>query len=79
MVKAADALKFEDSPLLRRMGRSAFRCVLLQRKMSPRSMIIISVASEYVLQMALSQDDHVIQALPAYRADDPLGIGILPG
>ena len=60
MVKATNALKFDDSPLLRRMDRSAFRCVLLQGKMSPRAIIVIGVASEDVLQMALSQDDDVI-------------------
>ena len=60
MMKATDVLKFDDPPPLRQMDQSAFRCVLLQRKMRPRSMIIIRVASEYVLQMALPQDDHVI-------------------
>ena len=42
-------------------------------------MVIVSVAREDVLQMALPQNDHVIQALPTYRTDDPFGIGILPG
>jgi hypothetical protein len=78
-VKAADALKFDDSPPLRRMDRPAVRCVFFQGKMSPRSIIVIGVASKDPFQMALSQDNHVVQAFLTYRADDSFGIGILPG
>ena len=78
-VKAADALKLDDPALYRRMDRPAFRCVFLQGKMSPRSIVVIGVASKDPLQMALSQDNHVVPALPTYRADDSFGIWILPG
>ena len=47
--------------------------------MSPRSLVIISVARENVLQMTLPQDDNVIQTFPTYRTNYPFGIRILPG
>ncbi len=41
-------------------------------------MAVISITGENALQMALSQDDYLMQATPAYGADDPFDIGILP-
>ncbi len=79
MVEATDAVELDDSALLNPLDGPAFRCVLGQRKMSPSSIIIIGVASKDAFQMALSQDDHVIQTFPTYRADDSFCIGILPG
>ena len=41
-------------------------------------MIIVCESSEVARQAGLTEYDHVIQALPANRADYPLDIGSLP-
>ena len=79
MVEPTNSRWRDDPPLFTPFDGPVFRRVLLQGKMRPRSMIIIDVASEDMLQLAFSQDDHVIQAFPTYGTDNPLGIGILPG
>ena len=78
MMEAANTLELDHHPLLWRLDRPAVRRILLQRQMRPHAVIIIGIAGEDAFQMKLSQDNHVIQTFSAYRADDPLSIGILP-
>jgi hypothetical protein len=47
--------------------------------MRPGAMVIVEVRCEDAAQMALVEDDQVVQTLAAYRTDDPLDISILPG
>jgi hypothetical protein len=42
-------------------------------------MVIVEVRCEDAAQMALVEDDQVVQTLAAYRTDDPLDVSILPG
>ena len=47
--------------------------------MRPGSVVAIDVSGKHAAQMALVEDDEVVQALAAYRTDDPLDVHILPG
>src|SRR6266851_5949694 len=47
--------------------------------MRPGKMVIIEVTCEDLAQMALVEDEEVVQTLAAYRTDDPLDVSILPG
>ena len=41
-------------------------------------MVIDKIAGSQVLEMGLVQDDHMIEELPTYTANEPFHIGILP-
>src|SRR6516165_10648967 len=53
--------------------------VLLQAQVRATPMVIVSEFSEVARQAGFTEYDHVIQALPANRADHPLDVGTLPG
>ena len=52
---------------------------MLQSKMQPNTVVIGSIGLEHLTQVSLAQDYDVIQALPTYRADQPLRMAILSG
>lgn len=56
-----------------------FRRIFLQRQMSPCSVIVIGVRSQMTPQAAFVEHDHVIQALPANAANQPLNVRSLRG
>ena len=47
--------------------------------MGSRAVVVAHVAGEDTFEMALSWDDHVVQAFSADRADDAFRISVLPG
>ena len=47
--------------------------------MGPGAVVVREVASQEVAQMALAQDEGMIETLSPYRADEPFREGILPG
>ena len=55
------------------------RRVLVQRSMSPRLIIVGSIRPYDSAQMCFTKYDHVVQALPADRANEPLNVSVLPG
>ena len=38
------------------------------------TVVVVEVARQDAFEMALTQNNHVIQTFPAYGADDPFGI-----
>jgi hypothetical protein len=77
VVKAAeDRLRCDGADAL---NRAMKRGVLVQRSMSPRLIIIGGICAEDSAQVRFTEHDHVVQALPADRANEPLDICILPG
>ena len=74
-----DALQLDDLPFLRRLDWPAARRILLQGQMGPRVVIVLGIDGNNTLQMNLRQDNYVVQAFSAYRADDALSIGIGQG
>jgi hypothetical protein len=54
------------------------RGVLLQGQVGSGPVVVVQVPGKDAFQMALSQDNHVVEALTSYRADDSFRIGILP-
>ena len=76
VVKAAeDRLRCDGSDAL---NRAMKRGVLVQRSMSSRLIIIGGICAEDSAQVRFTKHDHVVQALPADRADESFNIGILP-
>ena len=55
------------------------RSVLAQRQMSASLIIVGHIRSQDSPQVVFPEDDHVVEALPPDRADEPLNVSILPG
>jgi hypothetical protein len=61
-----------------RLDLARDRCVHIQRPVRAPAMIVSKVLSQLSPQMALVQDDHVIQAFAANTPDEPFDVRILP-
>src|SRR5437899_8138301 len=79
MMQTADLGYSNDGPERRRLNAPRHRCVPLQGEVWPRLVVVADVLLENPLEMVLAEDDQVVQALPAYRPYDSLGVGVLPG
>ena len=53
--------------------------VFVQRSMRPQLIIIGGICDKDPTQVRFTEHDHVVQALPADRADESLNVRILPG
>ena len=65
MRKATNLWNGNDLARIGWMNRTRFRAVLLKRHVRSGPMVIIKIRGEYPTQMALVQNDHVIQAFTA--------------
>ena len=75
MKSAEDRLGGElAEPLDRPMGRG----ILPQGKMRSDFVVVAGVAGKDSAQMSLAEDDDVIEAFPADRADQSLRMPVLP-
>jgi hypothetical protein len=78
MVQAADLGKLHDLPRHGEHDRPEVGCVLVQRKVGARLMVIGEVAGQDAAEMSLAEDEDVIQALAPDRAYEPLHERVLP-
>ena len=78
MVQAADLGERNDLSRAGWLDRAFVRAILVEGKVSPRSMVIVHIGCEDAAQMTLVEDDNVIEAFASDRADDALSIRILP-
>jgi hypothetical protein len=77
VVKAAeDRLGCDGAETL---NRAMERGVLVQRSMGPRLIIVGSIRAYDSAQVRFTEQDHVVQAFPADRANESLNVSILPG
>jgi hypothetical protein len=77
MMKAA-----EDRPsseLVEPLDRPTARRILVQGQMRSQFVVIGGVCREDLAQMALADDNGMIEAFPADRADQFLRMPVLPG
>ena len=54
------------------------RRILVQRQMRSEFVVISCVGRKYPTQMGVAEDEDVIEAFPADRADQPLRLPVLP-
>jgi hypothetical protein len=54
------------------------RGILAQAKMSSRPVVVGQVLLQHPPQVLLAEHDHVIEALPPDRPDDPFAVSVLP-
>src|SRR5437879_4731121 len=79
VVEATDLGQGDHAAVLRWLDRARLRCILLERGMRPRAVVVAQVALQTTSQMSLVQDDDVVEKLAADGADHPLGERVLPG
>ena len=76
MKSAEDRL---SSQLAEALDRSMARRVLIQGQMRSDSVVIAGIGRKDPAQVGLAEDDDVIEAFPADRADQSLRMPVLPG
>ena len=76
MKSAEDRL---SSQLAEALDRSMARRVLIQGQMRSDSVVIAGIGRKDPAQVGLVEDDDVIEAFPADRADQSLRMPVLPG
>jgi hypothetical protein len=72
----------EDRPrgeLTEPLNGPTVRRILVQRQMRSVVVVITDVGTRNSTQVSVAEDDDVIGAFPADRADHSLGMSILPG
>jgi len=62
-----------------RLDIAWLRCILVERKVCPRAVIVAEVAAQTTTEVLLVEDDHVVEQLAADGANYALGEGVLPG
>jgi hypothetical protein len=70
--------RYDLSHLRRRYG-PAIRRILPERKVASRTMVIIKIRNQMVPERNLIQDDDMVEAFSADRADPPFDVRALPG
>ena len=79
MMQAADFGNRDDRAAFRRLNGRSGGCVLVERKVSARLVIVPEVAGQNAAQVAFAQHESLIEAIPTDRGDEALGEGVLPG
>ena len=69
MMQTADSRDGDDLSDSAWHDRARVGAILVERKMRPRAVIVSNVSGEHAAQMALVEDDHVIQTLATDRTD----------
>jgi len=77
-MEAADLRKLHYLSELRRLYPPRDRSILVERQVSASPLVVFEIRLQDATQARFMQDDDVVQALAANRADQALDIGILP-
>src|SRR5712691_5968886 len=79
MVQPTDFGNLDDLAELPRLDWPAVGCLVVEREVSSRPVIVREVASQDAAQVPFAKDEDKIQTLAPDRADEPLREGVLPG
>ena len=79
MVQAADFWTLRDFARRGELDGPEGGCVLVEREVRARLMVIGEVAGQDSAQVSFAEDEDVIQTLAPDRTDQALGERILPG
>ncbi len=77
-MQPADLRERDDLPGTDGLDRSPVGCVLSQRQVRTRPVVVREVRREDPPKVPLVEDDHVVQALSPYGPDHPFRKRILP-
>jgi len=79
MVQAAKVGDGHDPPSTGWVELSRHGRIALQREVRPNAVVVGDILLENQPQMPPAENDHMLETFPTDRADDPLGVGVLPG
>ncbi len=57
---------------------SSQRGILVQGQVRPKPVVVVGIVAQRFAQMALIDDDQMIQAIPSDRSDQALNVSVLP-
>ena len=78
MVQATDFANWHHVSQLRWLDRPFVRRILGEGEVGPGAVVVLEVSGEDVSQVALAQDEDMVETLSADRADQAFHEGILP-
>ena len=78
MVQAVNLWEGNNGAGRGRLYEPRLRAILAEREMCAAAVVIVKVRRQHRAQVTLIEDDEVIEAFPADRADDAFDIGVLP-
>jgi hypothetical protein len=78
MVQTADLCEGDNGACGGWLYGPRLGAILVQREMRAASVVIVKICRQHTAQVTLIEDDDVIEAFAADRADDALDIGVLP-
>ena len=78
MVQAPDFANREDPTECGPLNWPAVWCILVEREVSTRPVIVREVAGQGAAQVLFAKDDDMIESFAPDRADEPLREGVLP-
>ena len=78
VMQAADFRDGDDSSDAAMLNRAGVGAIFIERKMRAGALVVVDVRGQDAAEMALIEDDDVVQALPSDRADGSLDVGVLP-
>jgi hypothetical protein len=78
MMQATHFADGHDLAQLRRLDRPLIRGILGEGKVGSGAVVIREIARQDATQVALAQDDDVVEAVAPDRSDQAFGEGILP-
>ena len=70
-MQATDFGNRDDRAELRRLDRPSVGCILVEREVSARPVIVREEAGQGTAQMPFAKDDDMIETLAPDRADEP--------
>ena len=79
VVEAADVGQGNHAAELGWLDGARLGCILLEREMRPRVVVVAEIAAQTTAEMSLAQDDHMVEKLTAEGADDSFGEGFCQG
>ena len=78
VMQATDFANRDDPAEFRPLNWPAVGCILVEREVSTRPVVVREVASQGAAQVPFAKDEDVIQTLAPDGADEPLREGVLP-
>jgi hypothetical protein len=79
VVQAADFWKLHDLARRGELDGPELGCILVEREVCARLMVIGEVAGQDAAQVSLAEDENVIQTFASDRTDQALRVRVLPG
>ena len=78
MVETTDLRDTDHPSFFGRLYGTRLGRIFRQSEMATAVMVVVEKQSEMARQTGLVENDQVVQALPANRADHPFDVGALP-